>query len=428
LITKTAETFSPFLKTSLPQRQGGFFLSHCLSRKKTISSKLSPEIGYGFFSSLEEIAVRDYYEILAVSRDASPEEIKRAYRKLALKYHPDRNPEDKEAAACFRDAAEAYEVLRNPDKRRIYDQFGEEGLQRSGYQGFAGPEDIFRNFGGIFDEFLNFSFGRRRQTERKEAGEDLVASVNITLKEAAHGKEMELEVPRTESCPTCKGLGAQPGTGWVTCPLCHGSGSLSHGGHLFRFTVTCPDCQGQGQRLESPCEDCHGSGEIQASATISLKIPPGVRSGSQLFLAGQGQSSRRGGPVGNLYVRIAIESHPFFERNGDDILCQIPISMTQAALGAKIPVPTLWGKTKLTIPPGTQYGDLFKLPGEGMPILHGTGRGDQIVQLRVTIPRKLNPAQKRLLKEFERISGQGKSPPSSIVRKLSNRLRKRKQS
>jgi len=380
------------------------------------------------FSAAGRNAVRDYYEILEVDRDASTEEIKKAYRKLALKYHPDRNPEDKEAEAYFRDAAEAYEVLSNPDKRRIYDQFGEEGLQRSGYQGFAGPEDIFRNFGGIFDEFLNFSFGRRRPTERREAGEDLVASVNITLEEAAQGKEMELEIPRTEICPTCKGSGAEPGTGWVICPLCRGSGSLSHGGHMFRFTVTCPDCKGRGQRLKSPCGDCQGSGENQVSARISLKIPPGVRSGSQIFLAGQGQPSRRGGPAGNLYVRIAVESHPFFERHGDDLLCQIPVSMTQAALGAKITIPTLWGETKLTVPPGTQYGDVFKLPGKGMPILHSTGHGDQIVQVRVTIPRKLNPAQKRLLKEFERISGQGKSPPSSIVRKLSNRLRKRKQS
>jgi len=366
--------------------------------------------------------VRDYYEILGVSRKASPEEIKKAYRQLALKYHPDRNPGDKEAEARFREAAEAYEALSNPDKRSIYDQFGHEGLQRSGYQGFTRPEDIFRAFGGIFDEFLNFSFGRRGQPE-EEAGEDLVASITITLEEAAHGKEVGLELPRTKICPNCKGSGAKPGTGWITCPVCHGGGTLSHGGHLFRFSVTCPECKGQGQRLESPCGSCHGSGKIQAPTTISLKIPPGVRSGSQLFLAGAGQPGRRGGPAGNLYVKIAVEGHPLFERNGDDLLCQLPIRMTQAALGAKISVPTLWGDVNLTIPPGTQYGDIFKIPGKGMPILQSAGRGDLIVRIRVIIPRKLTLFQKRLLRQFDRISGHGKNPSPGFFQKLCGRFR-----
>jgi molecular chaperone DnaJ len=371
--------------------------------------------------------VRDYYEILEVSRDASPDDIKRAYRKLALKYHPDRSPGDKDAADKFREAAEAYEVLSNEDKRRIYDRFGHEGLQRSGYRGFTGPEDIFRAFGGIFDELFNFPFGRRREPAKEETGEDLVASLNITLEEAALGKEASLEIPRMKICSTCNGSGAKPGTGWVTCSLCNGSGTLSRGGHLFQFLVTCSACQGQGKRLESPCEDCQGTGEVQVSDTISLKIPPGVRSGSQLFLAGQGQPSRWGGPPGNLYVRIAIESHSFFERSGDNILCQVPISMTQAALGTKIEVPTLWGETTLKIPPGTQYGDVFKLPGKGMPILGGEGRGDQLVQIRITIPRKLSAAQKRLLREFEKSSKKSKKSLSGTVRKLSDKLHRLRQ-
>ncbi|OPY12301.1 MAG: Chaperone protein DnaJ [Syntrophus sp. PtaB.Bin001] len=368
--------------------------------------------------------MRDYYEILEVSRDASPDDIKRAYRKLALKYHPDRNPGDKDAADKFREAAEAYEVLSNDDKRRIYDRFGHEGLQRSGYRGFAGPEDIFQAFGGIFDEFFNFPFGRKREPDREETGEDIIISLNVTLEEAAMGKEASLEIPRMKICPTCNGSGAKPGTGWITCSLCNGSGTLSRGGHLFQFIVTCSACQGQGKQLESPCEDCRGTGEVQVSTTISLKIPPGVRSGSQLFLAGQGQPSRRGGPPGNLYVRVAVESHPFFERNGNDISCQVPIGMTQAALGTTIEVPTLWGETTLKIPPGTQYGDVLILPGKGMPILGGEGRGDQLVQIRVTIPRKLSAVQKRLLREFEKSSKKIKKSPSSIVRKLSDKLRK----
>ncbi|SEM65849.1 molecular chaperone DnaJ [Syntrophus gentianae] len=370
--------------------------------------------------------MRDYYEILQVSREASPEEIKRAYRKMALQCHPDRNPGNKEAEEIFREAAEAYEVLSNPDKRRIYDRFGREGLERSGYHGVTRPEDIFRAFGGIFDELWDFPFGRRRRTEEEERGEDLVVSLNLTLEEAAQGKDVVLEVPRTRICPTCSGSGAKPGTGWITCPVCSGRGSISRGNSLFRLTVTCSACGGQGQYLESPCADCRGEGEVPVAVPLSVKIPPGVGSGSQLFVAGEGQPSRRGGPPGNLYVRMVVESHPLFEREGDDLLCTIPIGMTQAALGARITVPTLWGDDHLAIPPGTQHGAIFKLPGRGMPILNGIGHGNQIVRIRVVIPRKLSALQKRLLNEFERVSGKGKRPSRGFFQRLSDRFCRRR--
>jgi len=370
--------------------------------------------------------VRDYYEILQVSREASPEEIKRAYRKIALQYHPDRNPGNKEAEAFFREAAEAYEVLSNPDTRRIYDRFGHEGLKSSGYEGVTRPEDIFRAFGGIFDEFWDFSFGQRRRTAEEERGKDLVLSLNISLEEAAQGKDVSLEIPRTQICPTCGGSGATPGTGWVACPFCSGRGTISRGDALFRLTVTCSACQGQGQHLESPCTDCFGTGEIEAATPLSLKIPPGVESGSQLFLAGEGQPSRRGGPPGNLYVKIVVESHPLFERHGDDLLCSIPITMAQAALGGRIEVPTLGGSAELAIPAGTQYGEIFKLPGRGMPILNSTGYGDLMVRIRVLIPRKLSALQKSLLREFERVSGPWKRPSRSFFRRLSDRFCRRR--
>ena len=345
---------------------------------------------------------RDYYDVLGLSRRASDEEIKKSYRKLAMKYHPDRNPGKKEAEEKFKEAAEAYEVLRDTEKRRLYDQFGYEGLKGTGFRGFSGFEDIFSTFGDIFEDF--FGFGTRRSRTAARRGADLRYDIQLSFAEAAFGKETEIEIPKSVQCGRCEGTGAKPGTYPVNCPGCQGKGQITRSQGFFNISTACPHCNGEGRIITNPCVDCRGTGKVTKKKKVSAKIPGGVEDGSRLRLRGEGEEGERGGAPGDLYVVLHVERHPLFDREGDNIICQIPISFTQAALGTEIDIPTLNGAKKIHVPRGTQSGHVFRLKGEGTHHLRGHGRGDQIVQVIVKTPTKLTKKQEELLTEFARIS------------------------
>jgi molecular chaperone DnaJ len=346
---------------------------------------------------------KDYYKILGVSRNATEEEIKKAYRKLAMQYHPDRNPGDKEAEEKFKLASEAYEVLRDPQKREIYDHYGIEGLKGTGFTGFRGFEDIFSTFSDIFEDFFGFGTSTRRRT-RPRQGADLRYDLKISFYDAAFGKETEIEIPKNVTCDTCNGTGIKPGTRPVVCPLCKGRGQVTRSQGFFTISTTCGQCHGEGQYIPHPCKDCRGTGKVKKKKKIQISIPPGVDSGSKLRIRGEGEEGERGGPPGDLYVFIYVEPHEFFTREGDDLICQVPISFPQAALGAEIEVPTLDGKRTLTIPRGIESGEFLKIKGEGFPKLKGSGRGDLIVQILVKTPKNLTKRQEELLREFEEIT------------------------
>jgi molecular chaperone DnaJ len=345
---------------------------------------------------------RDYYEVIGVGRNASNDEIKAAYRKLALKYHPDRNPGDKEAEERFKEAAEAYEVLRDPKKRNIYDQFGHQGLEGTGFSGFGGFEDIFSSFGDIFEDFFGFSTGRRSRAAAQR-GADLRYDLKLSFMDASFGTETEIDIQKMETCPVCHGEGAEPGTSRETCAYCHGTGQVSRSQGFFTVRTTCPQCRGAGQTISHPCQNCKGSGQVRVRKAVSVKIPAGVDNGSRLRLTGEGESSRAGGPPGDLYVVIHVEPHDFFSRDDTDIICRVPISFVQAALGDKIKIPTLNGKKELQIPKGTQPGDIFRFHGEGIASLRNGRRGDQIIQIMIKTPMNLNKKQEALLKEFAKL-------------------------
>lgn len=342
---------------------------------------------------------RDYYEVLDIPRNGGEAEIKKAYRQLALQFHPDRNPGNKEAEEKFKEASEAYEVLRDPEKRDLYDRYGHEGLKRTGFSGFAGFEDIFTSFGDIFEDFFGFGTGRRKETGPRK-GADFRYDLSISFMDAALGKETEFEIERLESCGTCKGMGVKPGTKKENCPACHGTGQVTHSQGFFTLRTTCSRCRGQGFFIPHPCGDCRGAGKVKKAKKISIKIPAGVDTGSRLKVSGEGGEGERGGRRGDLYVILHVETHSFFERHGADLVCQIPISFTQAALGAEIEVPSLNGSKRFTIPPGSQSGQVFTLRGQGIPHLESFGKGDQHVQILVKVPTKLNKRQKEILKEF----------------------------
>lgn len=349
---------------------------------------------------------RDYYEILGVSRQADEEEIKKAYRKMALKYHPDRNPGDKEAEERFKEAAEAYEVLHDPEKRELYDRYGHEGLQSSGFRGFGGFEDIFSSFGDIFEDFFGFGRRSRGSASRPREGADLRYDLSISFMDAARGKEMELKIPRMETCSACRGSGIEPGTQPEYCPTCGGRGQVVQTQGFFRISTTCPRCHGEGRIITHPCAACRGRGRTERTKTLSIKIPAGIADGSRLRFRGQGEDGTNGGPPGDLYVVVHVEEHEFFRREGDHLFCTIPISMVQAALGAEIEVPTLEQPKKLTIPKGTQNGQVLRLKGEGFPHIRGSGKGDLIIEIQVKIPTHLTKRQEELLREFDELEGQ----------------------
>lgn len=350
---------------------------------------------------------KDYYRILSVSRNASEEEIKKSYRKLAMQYHPDRNPGSTEAEEKFKLASEAYEVLRDSEKREIYDRFGVEGLKGAGFTGFRGFDDIFSAFGDIFEDFFGFG-GSPRRRSRTRPGADLRYDLKVTFHDAAFGKETEIEVPKTVLCGACGGTGAKSGTYPVSCPSCRGTGQVTRSQGFFSISTTCSQCRGEGKIIQHPCRECRGLGRVRTTKKIQIKVPSGVDTGSKLRLRGEGEEGERGALPGDLFVVIHVEPHEFFVRNGEELVCQIPISFPQAALGAEVEVPTLDGTRKLTIPKGTETGEVFRIKGEGFPRLRGSGRGDELVQVIARTPKHLTKRQEELLREFEEAGRQGK--------------------
>jgi molecular chaperone DnaJ len=368
-------------------------------------------------------AKRDYYEILGVGRDATQEELKKAYRRLAKEFHPDKVPPErkKEAEEKFKEISEAYGVLSDEEKRAYYDRYGHAGIdQRYTSEDIFGSinfEDLFGDFGfGGFDDLFDLFFGGRRTRRRgPERGANLRFDMEITLEEAARGVETEVEIPRSETCPTCRGSRAKPGTSPRICPVCNGQGQAGQTrrtpfGRFTTFT-TCPQCRGEGKIIPEPCSECRGQGMVERRRTLTIRIPRGVDTGSRIRLPGEGDAGKDGGPPGDLYIVIHIHPHEVFHREGEDLYLEVPVSFTTVALGSEIRVPTLDGEARLKIPPGTQTGTIFRLRGEGMPSLQREGRGDLHVKVVVVTPTNLTERQKELLRELERERGGG-SPDS----------------
>lgn len=346
------------------------------------------------------MTTQDYYAVLGLQRNATAEEIKKAYRKLALQHHPDRNHGDKAAEEKFKEASEAYQVLSDPEKRQLYDRYGAEGLKGAGYQGFGGAADIFSAFGDLFEDLLGFG-PRRRGSARGQQGPDLRYDLSLTFIEACLGKELDIAYDRPELCQICSGSGGKDGARPSRCPTCQGRGQVLRTQGFLTVGTTCPKCRGEGLIITAPCPTCRGEGRILSKRQMHVKVPAGVDSGSRLRLQNEGGEGVQGGPAGDLYVFIHVEGHEFFQREESNIICEIPISFTQAALGTDIDVPTLDGKRTLTIPRGTQAGEVFMLRGEGVRNLRGYGRGDQYVRVAVRTPTDLTPKQEELLREFD---------------------------
>jgi molecular chaperone DnaJ len=351
---------------------------------------------------------RDYYEVLSVGRDASPDEVKRAYRKLALKYHPDRNAGDKDAESRFKEAAEAYEVLSDSPKRQRYDQYGHAGVSGAGVHDFhnMGVEDIFSMFGDLFG-----GGGRRRSR-----GADLQAQVELTLKEVAGGAERTLEIVRNDFCDDCGGSGAAAGSKKQTCPTCGGYGQVEQTGGLGaifgRVITACPSCRGRGSVVVTPCKNCSGSGRRPKQRVVTVNIPAGIHEGQSIRIRGEGEPGEDGTSRGDLYCYVSVKAHPFLERQDDNLVCRIPISFAQAALGATIEAPTLNGTAEVKVPRGTQGGQVFRLAGQGMPNLRTRRRGDELVQVIVEVPKKLSKRQEELLRDFAGAENGSHAPES----------------
>ncbi|MCJ7674113.1 MAG: molecular chaperone DnaJ [Sedimentisphaerales bacterium] len=363
------------------------------------------------------MAKRDYYETLGVSRNASEEEIKRAYRRMAMKYHPDKNPGNKEAEAKFKECAEAYEVLSDPEKHTRYDQFGHEGLRGAGMHDFSrmNVEDIFSMFG--FDDFFGEIFGTRSRRGTRRAGPargyDLETGVELTLNDVAKGTEKTIEFTRQDRCQDCNGSGSAKGAKPGRCTTCGGSGQIARGGGFFQMVSTCPQCRGTGEIITNPCQKCRGSGRVPKRRTVSIKIPPGVHEGQPIRVPGEGEPGKDGGPSGDLYCYVRLKPHEFLQRDGNNVIAVVPITFTQAALGAMIDVPSLNGTQKLKIHAGTQYGSIFKIKGQGLPNARSHRTGDQLVQVMIETPSRLNTKQEELLREFAKTENASVSPHSA---------------
>jgi len=371
---------------------------------------------------------RDYYEVLGVARTATAEEIKKAYRKLAIQFHPDKNPGNKEAEEKFKEAAEAYEVLADDNKRKAYDQFGHAGAQGGGFDfsqfggaGGAGFSNLNDLFGDIFSEVFGAGGpgGRGgRGGVRGQRGADLRYNLSVSFEEAAFGVEKTIQVPRETACKTCSGTGARPGTSAETCGTCRGAGEIRFQQGFFTLSKTCPDCSGSGQIIKSKCGDCRGSGRKTETTRLQVKVPAGIDSGQRLKLRGEGEAGTMGAPSGDLYVVIEVDEHPFFRRDGVDVHCSVPISFPQAALGTEIDVPTLGGTVKLKIPAGTQSNKRFRLKAKGIAQLGGRDRGDQYVMIQVEVPSKLTSEQRQLLERFAAIGGESFPESQSFLKKM----------
>lgn len=378
------------------------------------------------------MAKEDYYTLLGVEKSVSEEELKKAYRKKAIQYHPDKNQGNKEAEEMFKKVSEAYEVLKDPQKRAAYDRFGHAAFQPGGAGargpagggggGFHDPFDIFREVfsgqagqgggggGGIFEEFFGGGGGGGRDGGRD--GSDLRYDLEITLEEAAKGLEKEISFRKAVTCERCDGAGAEPGSKRVTCPTCRGAGQIRRSGGIITFTQACPTCGGAGTKVEKPCTACRGEGRTAQTTKLNVRIPPGVDTGSRLRSVGNGEAGMAGGHAGDLYIVISVGEHEIFERQNDDLFCEIPIKFTLATLGGSIEVPTLSGKAALKIPVGTQSGTTFRLKAKGMPSLRGGSHGDQLVRVHVEVPTSLSAEQRKKLEEFAQISGDANEPMS----------------
>jgi len=359
------------------------------------------------------MAKRCYYDVLEVERTAGEGELKSAFRKLAMKWHPDRNPGDENSEVRFKEINEAYEILKDPDKRAAYDRFGHAAFEHGGHAGAGGfGTDFGSAFSDLFEGIFGMSGGRARSG--RERGADLRYNMEITLEEAYRGKTAQVRIPTSVTCEACSGSGAKIGTRPKACPGCGGQGRIRHAQGFFTLERTCPACQGRGQVIDNPCASCSGSGRVTKERTLSVNIPPGVEDGTRIRLASEGEAGIRGGPAGDLYIFLAIAGHPFFQREGADLHCRVPISMVSAALGGEFEVPTIdGGNTRVKVPDGTQSGRRFRIHGKGMPVLRSRQTGDMYVQVVVETPQKLTKRQRELLNEFERLSSKDTQPESS---------------
>lgn len=375
---------------------------------------------------------RDYYEVLGVERSASADELKSSYRKLAMKYHPDKNPGDKAAEDRFKEIGEAYDVLSDADKRSAYDRFGHAAFQAGGpgtgggRGGFHDPFDIFREVfggggGGIFEQFFGGG-GRQRDASGAVAGSDLRYDFEITLEEAARGVEKQVELERAHACEKCNGTGSSKPGGVKSCPTCGGAGQVVTTRGFFQVQQPCRDCNGTGQIISHPCSECHGHGRVEKTGRIKLRIPPGITEGARLRSSGNGDAGLRGGPPGDLYVVIHIKRHEVFERDGEDLFCEVPVSFAKAALGGELMVPTLDGKASLKIPAGSQSNTTFRLRGKGMPRLNSSQKGDLMVRVQVEVPTNLNAEQKEKLKAFSDSTGEQNEPMAESFFKKAKRF------
>ncbi|MFN3766481.1 MAG: molecular chaperone DnaJ [Aliihoeflea sp.] len=355
-----------------------------------------------------------YYETLGVQKGADEKELKVAFRKLAMQYHPDRNPGDGEAERKFKDINEAYEALKDPQKRAAYDRFGHAAFEQGGFGGGGGGFGQAGGFADIFEDIFGDMMGARRRGGANNRGADLRYNMEVTLEEAFAGKTAQIRVPSSMVCDECSGSGAKPGTQPVTCSMCSGSGRVRAAQGFFSIERTCPQCQGRGQTIQDPCRKCAGQGRVTEERALSVNIPAGIEDGTRIRLAGEGEAGLRGGPSGDLYIFLSLKPHEFFQRDGADLYCKVPISMTTAALGGAFEVATLDGtQTRVKVPEGTQHGRQFRMKGKGMPVLRQNQVGDLYIQVAVETPQNLSKRQRELLEEFEELSSTENSPQSS---------------